>query len=200
MFTGIVEAQGNISQISTLGKGLECTIQAPATICRELKSGDSIAINGVCSTALNPQENTFTVQFLEETLAKTSFKELRQAAIVNLELSLTPNSRMGGHFVTGHVDDTGIFESIETDGPWGILTITYTPKFRYLLIPKGSVTIDGIALTLVDITETTFTCHIIPHTLDNTTLTHLKKNSLVNLEYDLLGKYLYNFSQYGEKK
>ena len=199
MFTGIVEAIGTVVEISPLGDGIHCRIEAPESIVKELKEGDSIALNGACSTALSPEKNTFQVQFLKETLEKTHFDTLKPGDALNLELSLTPQSRIGGHFVTGHIDETGTVVTLKIEDPWAKLTIGYSAQFRPLLLPKGSITVNGIALTLVEITEKEFTCHIIPHTLTQTTLRQLKSGEKVNLEYDILGKYLYNFVTYGEK-
>ncbi len=196
MFTGIIQNTGKIHTINPLGNGLRITIQAPEALIKELQEGDSIAINGICSTAYNITPTTFDIDYLNETLQKTTIGTLRPLTTLNLELSLTPSSRMGGHWVTGHIDEAGLLISLDQNPPFGVLTVSYSPPYRPFLIPKGSITIDGIALTIVDITETFFTCHIIPHTIANTTLELATPSTPVNLEYDILGKYIYNFSQY----
>jgi riboflavin synthase len=198
MFTGIIQNTGQIQTISALGNGLRLTIHAPDTIIQELQEGDSIAVNGICSTAHTITPVSFDIDYLNETLQKTTIGSQPLNTNLNLELSLTPASRMGGHWVTGHVDETGILTTLKLDPPFGIITVSYSPQFRPFLIPKGSITIDGIALTLVDITDAHFTCHIIPHTIANTNLATMAPNTPVNLEYDILGKYIYNFSQYGK--
>lgn len=192
MFTGIIQEIGLIKSIKPLAKGKEVIVSA-SQVLPSLKLGDSIAINGACSTAIAITSSSFTVQFLEETLKKTTFSSLKVTQKVNLELSLTPSTHMGGHFVSGHVDDVGKLLKLEKKSPWGLIQIEFKPQFRPYLISKGSITIDGISLTVVDITESTFTCHLIPHTLANTNLSEKRAGDGVNLEYDMIGKYLYNF-------
>jgi riboflavin synthase len=202
MFTGITEEVGYIKSLKRLTDGLE-VIYGAEKIIGQLKEGDSVAVNGVCSTVTAIYEKSFKAQYLKETLQKTTFSEMSLADSVNLELSLTPTSRMGGHYVSGHVDDIGTIKEIKISEPWGVIVIEYKPEFQKYLVPKGSICIDGLSLTLVDVTSSSFSCHIIPHTLKKTTLSTKKKGDRVNLEYDILGKYLYNFfslSNNGEKK
>lgn len=192
MFTGIIQELGQVQSVKALGKGKEVVVGAK-TVLPELKLGDSIALNGVCSTVVELAPASFKVQFLEETLKKTTFSSLRVRQILNLELSLTPSTRMGGHMVSGHVDDIGKLVKLEKKSPWGMIEIAFKPPFRPYLIPKGSITIDGISLTVVEVTASTFTCHIIPHTLAHTNLAEKRAGDFVNLEYDMVGKYLYQF-------
>ncbi|MFC1771432.1 riboflavin synthase [Candidatus Margulisiibacteriota bacterium] len=192
MFTGIIQELGSILSVKSLSEGLEITSKAP-DILSELKLGDSIAINGICSTVAALGKNCFSVQYLKETVKKTNASALTVGDKVNLELSLTPSSRMGGHFVTGHVDQCAKITNFESKGPWKVLTVSYSEEFRKYLVPKGSICIDGISLTIVDVSDSSFTCHLIPHTIKNTTLSIKKRHDPVNLEFDILAKYQYNF-------
>ena len=182
MFTGLIE---NIGRIASIDPFCVETVRAPS-----LHIGDSIAVNGVCVTVAKKTKTSFTVDLLDETLKKTNLGGLAIGDAVNLERALTPQSRMGGHWVTGHVDETGVISSLRKTGE---LTIWGSDKFMHLLIPKGSIAIDGVSLTIVEIFDKSFTCHLIPHTLENTNLKHKKKGDRVNLEYDLVGKYLHRF-------
>jgi riboflavin synthase len=197
MFTGIIETLGTLQEISSLNNGKKAIIShhfnPPLTL------GESIAINGVCTTVLDPTPTTFTIELLEETLNKTSFAALMIGQTLNLERAATPTTYLGGHILQGHVDETGHLVSRTTPDPFSILTIAYSSQNRVYLVPKGSIAIDGISLTVVDITDTTFSVHLIPHTQTQTTLSQKKPNDIVNLEYDILGKYLYNFYTYGKK-
>jgi riboflavin synthase len=192
MFTGLIEALGQITSITPLQQGIHVEISTEALRPR-LSIGCSVAVNGVCSTATTLTKTGFTVDYLEETLKKTNFGHLKVGDIVNLELPLTPQSHIGGHFVTGHVDCIGTVTDLDKDGPWAVIRVAYPAAFRPYLIPKGSIAIDGISLTVVDLDDHTFSCHLIPHTQENTTLKIRRKDSSVNLEFDMLGKYLYRF-------
>ncbi len=196
MFTGLVEALGEVLSIANLGEGIVVRVQMPQDWMGTVKDGDSVSVNGVCSTALDLEGPSFRVDYLKETLDKTTFGDLKVGDRVNLERSLLPTTRIGGHFVTGHVDCTGEILGLDRQEPWGILTLGYPTGFRKFLVPKGSITIDGIALTLVEIDDAQFSCHLIPHTLDHTSLRDKRVGDAVNLEYDILGKYLYNFRTY----
>jgi len=193
MFTGIVETVGKIAKTAPLQNGIEMIISANDAVLSHLKIGDSISVNGVCSTVSSRSSASFTVQYMKETLEKTTCGLLQKEDDVNLELSLTPSSAMGGHQVTGHVDQIGVVKAFLRQDPWGVLTIKYDKKFRPFLIKKGSICLDGISLTLTDVQEDTFTCHLIPHTLENTVLKFINIGQKINIEYDIVGKYLYNF-------
>jgi riboflavin synthase len=192
MFTGIIQEIGIIKQVSQLSGGLEVTLKASAVIS-ELNIGDSIAINGVCSTVIKFGQDFLCVQYSEETLSKSTISNVKNGDIANLELCLTPNSRLGGHYVTGHVDCTGKIKSIKKTNEWAVFEIGFPKSFKKFLIPKGSITIDGISLTVVDLNTEAFTCHLIPHTIMHTSLNHKKTGEKVNLEFDVLGKYFYSF-------
>ena len=198
MFTGIIAGSTTVSTITALSTGRQLRIQFPGANTR-LASGDSIALNGVCTTAIDIDASGFSIQLLQETLKKTNFNSIKVGDALNWELSATPTTALGGHIVYGHVDDVGTISAISDEGPFKILSIGYSPQFRVYLIPKGSICINGISLTVVDVTPTTFSCHIIPHTIANTGLYAQKSGNLVNLEYDIVAKYLYNFHSFSQE-
>ncbi len=193
MFTGLIENKGTITHIEDFFNGKKMTVEASPAFIKRLKTGDSVSVNGVCSTALNLTENSFSIDYLEETLKKTSFHSAKLHDIVNLETSATLQTALGGHMVSGHVDECGKIKQFETDGTWSVLTITFSEAFKPYVIPKGSITLDGISLTIVDLFQDAFTCHIIPHTLAETTLSRKQTGDPINIEYDMVGKYLYHF-------
>lgn len=198
MFTGIIENTGHILSVSPLGEGKEIVVSTPSGF-EDIALGESISVNGVCSTVVEKQDTALTFQYLRETLIKTTIDDLKEGQRVNLEKSLTPSTRMGGHFVTGHVDTTGTFRKISRREPWGEIHVAYPLAFRQYLIPKGSVAIDGISLTVVDLTDSFFSCHLIPHTFRETNLSEKHEGDKVNLEFDMIGKYLYRFYSLGRK-
>ncbi|MGA0242405.1 MAG: riboflavin synthase [Candidatus Marinamargulisbacteria bacterium] len=200
MFTGLIPATGHVSSTQPFAKGREVIITAPPDICNDIGVGDSISINGVCRPAIKKTATTFTVQFLEETLNKTTMGYLIENDTVNLELCLTLQTKLGGHLVSGHIDDRGKIVSFDSNGPWGVLTIQFHESFAPYLIPKGSVAIEGISLTVVDITTNCFTCHLIPHTQTHTNLNTKQVGDMVNLEFDQVGKYLFRFWELNNKK
>ena len=190
MFTGLIKEVGHIKHIEPLGNGKEATIQCSHEFSTDSAIGDSISINGVCSTVTQKTATSFTVQFLEETLKKTTMGAIQETEKVNLEPCLTLQTKLGGHLVSGHVDDTGTIQTIDNDGQWAVITIEYNETFAPFLIPKGSIAMDGISLTVVDLSNTTFSCHLIPHTLANTNLHAKQPGDKINLEFDQVGKYL----------
>ena len=195
MFTGIITNIGEIVNLKPSNHGLELIFATDFT-AKDVKLGDSVAINGACSTITKINGKTYHVDLSEETLSRTYFKELKIKDKLNLELSLTPNSRLGGHFVSGHVDEVGVIRELSYDHDFAKLSILFGPSYRNLLIEKGSITIDGISLTIAHIYDSYFECAIIPYTVEHTTLKFkANKNSekKVNLEYDLLGKYIVNY-------
>tara|TARA_Y100000591_G_scaffold61949_1_gene50590 strand:+ start:62902 stop:63501 length:600 start_codon:yes stop_codon:yes gene_type:complete len=189
MFTGLIKEVGHIKHIEPLGNGKEATIQCSHEFSTDSAIGDSISINGVCSTVTQKTATSFTVQFLEETLKKTTMGAIQETEKVNLEPCLTLQTKLGGHLVSGHVDDTGTIQTIDNDGQWAVITIEYNETFAPFLIPKGSIAMDGISLTVVDLSNTTFSCHLIPHTLANTNLHAKQPGDKINLEFDQVGKY-----------
>ncbi|MBT5855925.1 riboflavin synthase [bacterium] len=190
MFTGLVETLGRIDHVTSLGDGSRMTI---THLGLPVAEGDSVAVNGVCSTAVDIQDNAFSVDYLPETLSKTTCDNLSKNDTVNLETALTLQTKLGGHFVTGHVDCVGDvikFTNADELSPFGEIIVKYPKEFAAYLIPKGSITIDGVSLTIVDLTDSTFSCHLIPETLSKTVLKDRPVGSQVNLEYDMLGKYV----------
>ena len=189
MFTGIVGQLGTIKAIRRQKNLIVMDVDAGA-LAKGIKPGDSVAVNGGCLTATARKGQVVSFDLMKETIEKTSLKNLHAGDGVNLELALKADSRFGGHFVTGHVDETGTIKSIERQANWVALTISASKAIRKYLVPKGSVTIDGISLTVGCIGKTDFTVFLIPYTLKVTSLAAKKAGDLVNVETDLLAKYL----------
>lgn len=193
MFTGIVAGRLAVKSVQPLSGGKQMALILPAANTL-LNTGDSIALNGVCTTAIDISESGFSIQLLAETLQKTTLGSVKPGDALNWELSATPATALGGHLVYGHVDETAIIQRIQQSSPWTVVTIHFSPKFRPYLVEKGSVCIDGTSLTVVDIQSETFSVHLIPHTFKNTVLHEKKAGDTVNIEYDIIAKYLYNFT------
>lgn len=192
MFTGIVEEAGIVKGIAKGAKSAKLTILAKE-ILTDTKIGDSIASNGVCLTVTSISGSVFTADVMNETLKRSSLGALQIGSIVNLERAMPANGRFGGHIVSGHIDGTGTISNIQKDD----IAIWYTIKaphnmMRYI-IEKGSIAIDGISLTVAKVTKDSFAVSIIPHTLEKTTLAQKKVGSVVNLENDIVGKYIERF-------
>lgn len=198
MFTGIVEELGTVENIGQAGQTLHLTIQAE-TIMSDMKLGDSIAINGVCLTVTSLTSNAFTLDVMPETFHATSLKMLGERSQVNLERSVQANGRFGGHFVTGHVDSTGHILKKATEENAIVIDISVPEELEKFLLLKGSIAVDGISLTVFGIEKQVLTISIIPHTAAETTLTMKSVGDVVNLETDMLAKYLYQFMQRNEK-
>ena len=192
MFTGIIEEVGKITQINKQGEFAVVTIQA-SKVLQDVHLGDSIAVNGVCLTVTSFSERQFTADVMSETLKRTSLGELKPSSPVNLERAMAANGRFGGHIVSGHIDGTGEVVGIKPAHNSIWYRIQTTPKLMRYIIEKGSITIDGISLTVVDTDETSFRVSIIPHTIKETNLGSKKIGSLVNLENDIVGKYIEQF-------
>ncbi len=192
MFTGIVAGLLTVKSIRPLHGGKEIGLILP-NASQHLRTGDSIALNGVCTTAIQISDTGFWVQLLSETLSKTTLTHLKVGDQLNWELSATPTTALGGHLVYGHVDETGQIHSITRTTPWTIVSIAFGSKYSAFLVPKGAICIDGISLTVVDIRDNIFSVHIIPHTFESTVLRNKKTGDPINLEYDIVAKYLYNF-------
>ncbi len=192
MFTGIVEELGEVQEIKLSGHSALLTIKA-LKILNDVRLGDSIAVNGVCLTVVRFTAQTFTVDVMAETLSKTALAGLTRGSRVNLERALQLTTRLGGHLVSGHIDGVG---EISRSYPYGIARVTEISaptEVLKLIVPKGSVAIDGISLTVVEVTETYFSVSLIPHTFKETTLGFKQPGDKVNLENDMIGKYVYNF-------
>lgn len=185
MFTGIIEEIGEISSItkSTI------TIKSK-TVLEDAKLGDSIAVNGVCLTIVNLKKDEFTANVSEETVKITNFSELKSGDFVNLERALSLSSRLGGHIVTGHIDTVGEIVSIIDKNEFYDLSVKFDKNFENYVVKKGSITINGISLTIAEINNNSVSVAIIPHTFNNTILNTLKSKDSVNIEFDILAKYV----------
>ncbi len=189
MFTGIIEDLGIIKSLQTTQKSAKVHIQSPL-IVSDLKTGDSIAVNGICLTATSFDTASFSVDVMMETLQKTNLGKLKPGQKVNLERALRLSDRLGGHLVSGHIDATGTIQEKTIQEIAIVLKITYPPKMDKYLIPKGSVAIDGTSLTIVEVKPPCFTVSLIPHTRGLTTLGFKDVGDTVNLEFDIIAKYL----------
>jgi riboflavin synthase len=189
MFTGLVEALGKVRAVTPDGTGRLLEI-AQASIAPELTLGESVAVSGVCLTVTATKDETFTCQVGPETLRLTNLGELQPGAVVNLERSLRVGDRLGGHIVQGHIDGLGRIDKREWQGDWETIWFSCPPELCRQMVRKGSVAVDGISLTLVDVTGTGFSVALIPHTLAVTTLGFKKPGDTVNLETDLFAKYV----------
>ena len=192
MFTGIITHLGNVQKASSRKGLLELRIEAPG-IARELKRGDSVAVNGVCLTATETSRKAFRAQAMGETLARSTLGSLGKGSSVNLELPARLADRLGGHLVQGHVD--GVAEVVRSEDDEGARRLWFrcSPELLGYMVPKGSITIDGVSLTIVDVGATTFQVAIIPHTLEATTFRDLRTGSAVNIEVDVIAKYVKRF-------
>ena len=192
MFTGIVEFLGNVRDVSSDGTGTLLRIEEP-TIARDLPLGASVAVNGVCLTVVAADERTCSFQAGPETLHLTNLGELRTGMGVNLERPLRLGDRLGGHIVQGHVDGIGRIDNREIQGDWETIWFTCAPDLTRQMIRKGSITIDGISLTIVDVADGKFSVALIPHTLAVTTLGIKQAGDSVNLEIDMFAKYVFKY-------
>src|ERR1700752_743514 len=189
MFTGIIEELGSVRSIEERGENARIVIDA-RVVTEGTNHGDSIAVNGVCLTALDIHDDSFAADVSRETLLRSTLGSLKPGAPVNLERAVTPATRLGGHMVQGHVDARGEFVSVESHGESWMLRIAYPPEIARYLVFKGSVAVEGISLTIANLTEDYFEIAIIPKTWEVTNLSHLKPGAGVNLELDVIGKYV----------
>lgn len=188
MFTGLIEEVGVVSRRS----GADVTILAQ-TVLDSMREGDSIAVNGVCLTVVAFDADGFVVQMSPETLERSALRSLQAGDAVNLERALALGQRMGGHFVQGHVDGVGRVKSVTSQGEFSFWKFQAPPEVAKYLVPKGSIAVDGISLTLVDPAGDTFGAALIPSTLCSTTLGTKRPGDLVNLEADLFAKHIYHY-------
>jgi riboflavin synthase len=195
MFTGIIEATGRITDIVETGTNKTFWVESP--LSHGFTIDQSVSHDGVCLTVEEVQENRHRVTAVLETLEKTALNRWETGNTVNLEQSLLPSKRLDGHFVQGHVDTTGICEKIkDRNGSWEF-TFSFPKKFSSLVIEKGSISLNGISLTIFDVKKDSFRVAIIPYTFDHTNLKNLNKGDEVNLEFDMVGKYIQrNYSQH----
>jgi riboflavin synthase len=189
MFTGLVEHLGNVAQIEPVSPALRLVIQA-GPLAADAQIGDSIAINGCCLTVVSREGELLSFDAGSETLSRTNLGKLAVGSPVNLERSLKVGDRLGGHFVSGHIDGTGRLVKRRNEGQWSSFTFRVPRQLTRHLASKGSIAVDGVSLTLVDVGIETFSVALIPHTLTVTTLGGLEIGSIVNLETDLLAKYV----------
>ncbi len=192
MFTGIIEEIGKIADIKKGAKSCTLSINAK-TVLSDVNIGDSIAINGVCTTVTKFSHNDFCVDIMAETMRKTSFSELKKGNRVNLERAMSANGRFGGHIVSGHIDGIGIVRSLEREDNAVWVTIGASDNIMRYIVLKGSITIDGISLTVARVYKDAFAVSIIPHTASETTLLSRRGGDKVNLECDIIGKYVEKF-------
>jgi riboflavin synthase len=189
MFTGIIEELGSVRSIEELGENARIVIAAKI-VTEGTNHGDSIAVNGVCLTALDIHDDSFAADVSRETLLRSTLGNLKPGTPVNLERAVTPATRLGGHMVQGHVDARGQFVSVEDHGESWTVRFAYPPEIARYLVFKGSVAVEGISLTIANLTDDYFEIAIIPKTWEVTNLSHLKPGDGVNLEVDVIGKYV----------
>jgi riboflavin synthase len=190
MFTGLIEVVGEIKSIKPIGGDKRLLINCPNGFLDDCKLGDSIAVSGVCLTAVSFNDNEFSADVSNETLSLTSLAQLALGSKVNLEKALLASSRLGGHIVSGHVDGLGVLDSIEEDGRSLKLSFSMPNDLAHYIAKKGSITIDGISLTVNSVENSHFSVNIVPHTADKTTLSEIKIGQKVNLEIDVIARYL----------
>ncbi len=189
MFTGLIEEVGRVRSIRTIGEGNQLSIAAPS-ISGEIALGESVAVNGCCLTTTNIQGTELTFDLLDETLSRTNLGRLQTDAPVNLEPALAASGRLGGHFVQGHVDSMARILSCEPHGKDYRLEVELAPAFARYVVFKGSIALNGISLTIANVLAASFVVWIIPHTWRQTNLSALQPGDLLNIEFDLLAKYV----------
>ena len=192
MFTGIIEEIGKVKAITRGANSIRLTI-AVKKILDDIHIGDSICTNGVCLTVTTFDIDSYTADVMPETMNRTNFKDLRINDLVNCERAMPANGRFGGHIVSGHIDGTGIISKMTRDDKAIRVKIETRPEILRYIVEKGSITIDGISLTVTDVSSFDFGVSIIQHTQDETTLTKKKIGDTVNLENDIVGKYIEKF-------
>lgn len=198
MFTGIITEVGRVKKMTRGAKDCGLTIMA-AQVTNGLNCGDSIAVNGVCLTVTDLGKDFFSADVMHETLNKTTLGELHCGSLVNLERALEVTGRFDGHFVTGHIDGTGKIISSRNDGRSSRYEIEYSSDEGPVIVKKGPITVDGISLTVVAVTKRRFSIAVIPHTLTHTTLKDKRIGDRVNLEFDMIGKYIVNYLNRGQE-
>jgi riboflavin synthase len=189
MFTGIVEALGTVEGIDSDGESVRLRVREPGLV-RDLRPGDSVSVSGVCLTVVAREGDAACFDAVRETLLRTSLADLEKGSRVNLERALRAEARLDGHVVQGHVDATGVVERLERSGEDVRLYVACEPEFTELLVPKGSIAVDGVSLTVVGLRERGFDVALVPYTLEHTTLGERRPGERVNLEADVLGKYV----------
>jgi riboflavin synthase len=189
VFTGIVEERGQVVSVTPMGDSARLVIRAEIALS-DAKLGDSIAVNGVCLTIVDRDAQTFTADVMAETLTRSSLGSAAPGVQVNLERAMPAHGRLGGHLVQGHVDGTGRILSIEPADHWTLVTVAIPVDLARYVAEKGSITVDGVSLTVVGVTDDSFSISLIPTTLRETTLGERKVGEIVNLEIDVIAKYV----------
>jgi riboflavin synthase len=192
MFTGLVQDLGSVRAVENEPAG--CRLEVETSLAAELSEGDSVAVNGVCLTAVSVADGAFRADVMAETLRRSSLGPLSAGDPVNLELPLRPEDRLGGHFVQGHVDGTGTVEDVMVEGFANVVRIACAPEILRYVVEKGSIAVDGVSLTVADLDDEGFTVSLIPETLERTTLGGAAPGRIVNLEVDVLAKYVEKLS------
>ena len=193
MFTGIIESLGTVGEIAGTDEGRRLVVEAD--LAPELKAGDSISVNGVCLTVTEQVDSSFSLDVVSETLRRTNLGALLVADRVNLERPLRADGRLDGHVVQGHVDTFGAVSSVTSEGMGRRIAIDVSPRYRRYLVERGSIAVDGVALTIAGVTDTGFEAALIPFTLQVTNLGLRQAGQQVNLEFDVLAKYLERLMQ-----
>jgi riboflavin synthase len=188
MFTGLVESMATVRRVERNGDGAHIELATP--LAAELKQGDSVAVNGVCLTAVEIAGDGFRADVMAETLRRSSLGPLGEGDSVNVELPLRAGDRMGGHVVQGHVDGTGTVESVTEEGFAHLVRIAAPPEILRYVVEKASIAVDGVSLTVAEVDQKGFTVSLIPETLERTTLGAVTRGRVVNLEVDVLAKYV----------
>ena len=188
MFTGIIESVAVVEKVDKKGKNIE--LKLSSNLSSKLRVDESLSHNGVCLTVTSCDENFYCVTIVDESLKKSTFSNIKVGSEVNLERSLVINGRLDGHIVQGHVDDIGMcIKKVDQENSW-LYTFEFSEKYSNLIIEKGSICVNGVSLTCFDVSDNKFTVAIIPHTYENTNFKYLKEGEAVNLEFDILGKYI----------
>jgi riboflavin synthase len=193
MFTGLIESVGEVSELKATAAGFR--IGLATSIAGELAAGDSLAVNGVCLTVVNADAVSIHSDVSPETARVSSLGSLRRGMLVNLERPMRADARLGGHFVQGHVDGTGVIEDLRDAGDHHWLTVKFPPPLAAYIVRKGSIALDGISLTVAGVDDKRFDVQIIPFTWANTNLRAAKLHDVVNIECDILGKYVVRYAE-----
>lgn len=199
MFTGLVEEIGKIIKITKGRNSYQFSIQAEKVLS-DIKLGDSVATNGACLTVVERTNSSFTVDIMAETVKRTNFGKMKLGDTVNLERAMLLSDRLGGHLVSGHIDGIGKISNIKKEDIANIISVKAPKDLLYQMLNKGSITIDGISLTILSVSEKYFQVSIIPHTAQETTLIKKKTGDFVNLETDMIGKYVLRFLKPSKKE
>lgn len=199
MFTGIIEEVARISKVQRIGNSLRLRISAKS-VTKNLKNGDSVCVNGVCLTVVNSGIDFFEVDAVEETFKRTNLSILKNGEHINLERARTFSDRIDGHIVQGHIDTTGRLLKINFMQSSRLFYFSFPSEYKELIVPKGSIAIDGISLTVVDVEKDNFSVSVVPYTFDNTILKYKSLGDIVNLEFDILGKYVVNYIKLNQQR